>query len=156
MKRCVKLVTFISLFHSLLLNINLYPIEINLREHNGISAAVRSFLLPGWGQYYNEQKQKAYIFFGTTIIPLCTGWYFYNDAEQTYKKYEEKGLKNDPLYEEYEKKFITANIFFVISMISWGYGIIDAYLHGENYKRKYGFEMKLHKDKTNFQFVYRF
>lgn len=155
MSRSVKTVT-ICIISAFLVYNGLYPLEINFREHNGTSAAVRSLLLPGWGQYYNEQKIKSYVFFAITIIPLGAGWYFYTDAEKTYKKYEEKGLINDPLYDEYENNLTTANILFILSAIAWGYNVVDAYLHGENYKRKYGLNIKLYENSTNLEFVYRF
>lgn len=135
---------------------NVISIEINLKEHNGISAAVRSLLLPGWGQYYNEQKQKTYVI-ATAVSILClSGFYFYTDAEQIYKKYEEKGLKNDPLYDEYEQKITAANILFILTGLAWGYSVIDAYIYGEKYKARYGFNIDLLKNKILVKFTYRF
>jgi hypothetical protein len=116
--------------------------ELNFKKHSGTSAAVRSLVLPGWGQYYNEQTKKAYIMFSATMFSLFCGIYFYNQSEQTYKKYEEKGLVESYLYKDYETQLNTANVFFVLSAISWGYNIVDAYINGEKYRKKYwsGFE----------------
>lgn len=150
------LLTIISLLNIIFCRNSVYSLEINLKEHNGISAAVRSLLLPGWGQYYNEQKQKTYIIATTVSVFSVAGLYFYNDAEQTYKKYEERGLKNDPLYEEYEKKLTTANVFFTLAVLSWCYGVIDAYKYGEEYKRKYGFNIELLENKVSVKLTCRF
>ncbi|MFN3550968.1 MAG: DUF5683 domain-containing protein [Endomicrobiia bacterium] len=127
-------------------------LRLNFKQHNGISASVRSLILPGWGQYYNEQNKKAYIIFAATFLSAGLSYYFYSQAEQTYKKYEERGLINDTLYSDYEAQITTANIFFVLTILSWGYNVVDAYIYGEKYKKMYGLKFKNNK----IVFVYKF
>ncbi len=127
-------------------------LSLNFKQHNGVSASVRSLILPGWGQYYNEQNKKAYIMFITTFLSAGISYYFYNKSDETYKKYEERGLINDSLYSDYEVQITAANVFLVLAILSWGYNVVDAYIYGERYKKMYGLKFK----NNNLIFVYKF
>ena len=149
MKKFLSLIIVISIITSQLMSTTL---TIDFRKHNGITASIRSLILPGWGQYYNEQKSKAYIFAGVCFGMLGLTLYSYNQQEEAYKKYKEKGIKDSVLYKDYEKWYNTTNIFAVLTTLCWAVNVYDAYINGEKYKKQYWFYFK--KDKVCF--VYRF
>ena len=105
-----------------------YGVEIDLSQRTPVNSAIRSALFPGWGQYFNEQKTKGYILMGSEVVTLTATILLYNQAEETYKKYEEKGVKNDPLYDEYSKQMDYVTFGSVLCAGIWIYSIVDAYL----------------------------
>jgi len=130
----------------------LSSITIDFKKHSGITAATRSIILPGWGQYYNEQKNKTYIFAGLCFGMLGLTLFSYNQQEEAYKKYEEKGIRDSVLYKDYENWYNTTNVFGLLTILCWSINVYDAYVNGEKYKKQYWFYFK--KDKICV--VYRF
>ncbi len=109
--------------------------EIDFSQKTPLNAAIRSAILPGWGQCFNGQKIKGYIIGGLTGLTLCSSVLMYNEAQKTYDKYLTKGVKDDPLYEEYSKQIDQTNILIFLTVSLWTYSVIDAYLVGT---KKYG------------------
>ncbi len=107
---------------------NLPAVELDLSQKTPTNSAIRSAIFPGWGQYFNGQKNKGYILMGSEFVSLTTTILLYNQAEETYKKYEEKGVKNDPLYDEYSTQMDYVYIGTAVSIGIWIYAIVDAYL----------------------------
>jgi len=105
-----------------------YAVELDLSQKTPTNSAIRSLIFPGWGQYFNGQKTKSYILVGSEIVSLASTILLFNQAEETYKKYEEKGVKNDPLYDEYSKQMDYVYIGTALSVGIWIYAIVDAYL----------------------------
>ncbi|MFN3967046.1 MAG: DUF5683 domain-containing protein [Endomicrobiia bacterium] len=103
-------------------------VELNLSAKTPTNSAIHSAIFPGWGQYFNGQKTKGYVLMGSEIVTLTSTILLYNHAEETYKKYEEKGLRNDPLYDEYSKQMDYVYVGIAISVGIWLYSIVDAYL----------------------------
>ncbi|MFH1784639.1 MAG: DUF5683 domain-containing protein [bacterium] len=89
------------------------------------NAALRSLMLPGWGQFFNEQPTKGYIFAGTEIILLGTTLVMYNQANSTYDDYE----NGKATYDDYSKKLDTVNMVVGVMAAVWIYNVIDAYVN---------------------------
>jgi len=66
----------------------------NTGAHSKFKAGLYSFLVPGWGQYYNNQKTKVRIFLGAEVITWVT--YF---SLRTYGAWK----KNDMIRQAEEK-----------------------------------------------------
>lgn len=93
-----------------------------------INASLRSLVLPGWGQVFNQQKTKGYIIAGATLLSLTAAIVMYNKANDTYSEYEDKGIPDDPLYDDYSKELDTSRIFGYLTAAIWIWGVVDAYL----------------------------
>ncbi len=89
-------------------------------------ALIRSLALPGWGQFYNDESTKGYIFAGAAGALTVTSILLYLDAESTYDDYEDGKAS----YSDYTKKIDTTNIFVGITAAVWIYNAVDAYMGG--------------------------
>lgn len=102
-------------------------LELDFSERKPVNAAVRSLLMPGWGQGWNDQPTKAWITFGVFAVSVFGAFYFNNQADKNYEKYEDRGQKNNSYYDDYESDYLTSQIFTFVAIGTWLYGIIDAY-----------------------------
>ncbi len=93
-----------------------------------LNASLRSVVVPGWGQFFNQQKTKGCIVAGATLLSLTTAVLMSNKANSTYSDYEAKGVANDPLYDDYSTQFNTSVMFGCITAAIWVWGAVDAYL----------------------------
>lgn len=106
------------------------PRVIDLSHHTRRNAAVRSTLLPGWGQFFNQQDIKGYIIAGGAVAALGSGYLAFRQAENTYDDYEKAGLRNGSLYNDYESQQQQAFTLTAAGALIWIYGIIDAACYG--------------------------
>lgn len=102
--------------------------ELDFRGHDPRSAAVRSLLIPGWGQNFNRQPVKGAAFFLLAGGSLAGGLIMDHKARGTYNDYTTKGLKNDSLYDDYQDQRAQANILLGAAAGVWVWGALDAYL----------------------------
>ncbi|MCK5534961.1 hypothetical protein KAI68_07585 [bacterium] len=96
-----------------------------------INASLRSLLLPGWGQFFNQQKTKGYIITTTALAGITAAVFMYSKANNTYSEYEDRrdrGLIDDDLYDEYSEQLDTSRICGYVTAAVWTWGVIDAYL----------------------------
>lgn len=100
----------------------------NFKEKSPTNSALRSLILPGWGQLLNEQPTKVLIFAGAEAISIGTAFIMYSKANSTYDEYEEK--RTDALYDDYSSQIDTANMFVYLSAGIWVWNVVDAYLSG--------------------------
>ncbi len=118
----------------LTISANIYAKEksYNLIRKTAENAALRSLVLPGWGQHFNNQKTKAYIIGGTALTSISCSIIFYSLSLKTYDEYDTKGRVTDKLYDEYKSQVLLTNIFIGTAITTWIYSIIDAYLCGKH------------------------
>lgn len=66
-----------------------------------MGAVLRSAILPGWGQVYNESYWKIPIVWGTLGF-IAYGYYFYHVRYVKFRdKYSDAVINNDPLEDQY-------------------------------------------------------
>ncbi len=94
------------------------------------NAALRSLMLPGWGQFFNEQPTKGFIFAGAELIAIGTAFMMYSGANSTYSDYETK--RTTALYDDYSSKIDTANMFVYLAAAIWAGNVLDAYLSADS------------------------
>ena len=92
-----------------------------------ITAAFRSAILPGWGQFYNDKPIKGGFLVASYIGSIASDIYLYSQ----WQKY----LNTTSEGEEYEKDIKKASDYYnymllslSITAIIWIYSVIDAYL----------------------------
>ena len=89
------------------------------------NAMLRSLMLPGWGQFFNEQYTKGYIFAGTEVVLLSTSLMLYSQANSAYNDYE----NGTASYDDYSKKLDNTNMVVGVFAAVWIYNVIDAYIN---------------------------
>lgn len=87
-------------------------------------AVVRSAIIPGWGQIYNESYLKAPVIWGISSW-LVFNWFQSNNQYNNYKKIS----LNNPLYIPQRDIFRDQRDLFVIYMgITYLLNLVDAYV----------------------------
>ena len=125
-----RIMTAVSLIVllAIILPFNLYARETtyNFNSRTSANAALRSLMLPGWGQFFNEQPVKGYIFAGAEVLAIGGAFMFNSKANSTYSDYETK--KTESLYSDYTSQVDTANLFVYAAAAIWVVNIFDAYM----------------------------
>jgi len=111
--------------------------KFDFSDYSATNAAIRSAILPGWGQGWNEQEKKGWILFGIFMASACTAFYFNNEAEKSYRSYSEIGAPGGSEYDDYKRNFDTARILGTVAVLTWLYAIVDAYLVAQKEEKKY-------------------
>jgi hypothetical protein len=96
------------------------------------SAAIRSALVPGWGQSFNNEKGKGLLFFVTTTALAVGSVLRYSDARHSYNDYKDLGSKSGSLYDDYEDERVQALAMGGAALVLYTFGIIDAYRRAYN------------------------
>lgn len=102
----------------------------NFNERTPGNAALRSLILPGWGQFFNGQQTKGYIFLGAEVIAIGAAVMQNSKANSDYSDYEDK--RTNDLYDTYSKDVDTANLFVYLAAAIWIGNIADAYFSADN------------------------
>jgi len=110
----------------------------------GKYAAVKSLLIPGWGQYVQGKKKRSILFF-TTAAGGVAGWiYFHQKMVEAHRDYlnadEYSGVEDK--YQRYKNFYRLRNTFIGLTIVSWISSHIDAALFppehpGENWVALY-------------------
>lgn len=111
--------------------------KFDFSDYCAKNAAIRSALLPGWGQAWNEQEKKSWIVFGVFALSAGLSFYFKNEAEKSYDKYSLIGAPAGSEYDNYKRNSDTAIILGTVAVLTWIYGVVDAYLVAEKQEKKY-------------------
>jgi len=93
------------------------------------NSAIRSVILPGWGQFNNGQDLKGYVMGGTVLLTLAASYLLYTKANNTYNDYEQLGIKNGSLYDDYQAQANQAMVASVFCAGLWVWNVIDAYIY---------------------------
>ncbi|MFH1368553.1 MAG: DUF5683 domain-containing protein [Elusimicrobiota bacterium] len=109
--------------------------KLDLTAYTPANAAVRSLVFPGWGQWFNSQDVKAYILGGLALAGIAATYSLDQRADSTYSDYVNRGVKNDPLYDDYEAQQQQAATAFYFTAAVWIYGIADAYITADRYNK---------------------
>lgn len=126
----IKVLAFVVLIHS---------VEFPQQESGGDSvfvmnkspwgALLRSAVIPGWGQIYNESYIKAPIIWGAAAW-FIYGWNFYNDYYQRYKDLYQQ-TNNDDYRELRELNRDERDMFAIYLGLLYLLNLIDAYVDAQ-------------------------
>lgn len=94
-------------------------------------AMFRSFI-PGWGQFYNEQPVKGFLFSGVELGLIGTSIAFYFLGDSANDKYDDATTESDAIkYDELRRdRFKAGDILLYTAIGIWALNIVDAYLNG--------------------------
>ena len=114
-------------------------------------AIFRSLLIPGWGQIYNREPVKGYVFMGAIGASIGTGIAFHligTSAEQTYKSTttgpalcasaglpatctaEQQQAAAESLRTKAESRYTVRNVALGVAGSLWLLNVLDAYFSG--------------------------
>jgi len=102
--------------------------RIDLTDPTPANAALRSALVPGWGQWYNSEPRKGALVGATTFLAAGASAWLFLKSGSTYNDYVTKGVPDDPLYDRYQKEHTGALVAVGVASVTYIYGIIDAYV----------------------------
>ena len=109
-------------------NASACTLTCDFSEYTATNAALRSAVMPGWGQGWNGQKTKGWIVFGVFAVSVFGTFYYLNKSEGDYVSYERLGARDSSYYDDYEKDLNTSRIFGCIAIATWIFAVVDAYL----------------------------
>ncbi|MCL2388807.1 MAG: DUF5683 domain-containing protein [Elusimicrobia bacterium] len=104
-----------------------FLVRADLDEHTPTNAAIRSALIPGWGQYFNEQRAKGNVVFGVFLLTAIGAFYFNSQAQRSFRQYERLGIAGGPLFNDYRRHRSTSQAFTFVAIASYIYAVADAY-----------------------------
>ncbi|MCL2390714.1 MAG: hypothetical protein FWC88_04740, partial [Endomicrobia bacterium] len=61
-------------------------------------------------------------------VSVAGAFYFNNQAQEYYDKYENQGIINGSYYDDYERNYQASQIFTFAAIGTWLYAVIDAYV----------------------------
>ncbi|MBN1823954.1 MAG: hypothetical protein JW803_06530 [Endomicrobiales bacterium] len=131
-RKCAAILLTIMLSATL---VHAGPVTYDFGQKKPVNACIRSVILPGWGQYFNEQETKAYITGGAVVVLGFTAYYFYSESNTSYDDYEKLGLKDSALYDDYEKNADNAMYASLLCAGTWIYAAVDAYISRDKINR---------------------
>ncbi len=102
--------------------------SVLLRSRAG--AVFRSIVLPGWGQHYNREPQKAAAFAGGAALLGASALAFHLLGNRDLSRYEENTPDAVPYAERAEADFRRRNLSLGLLAGVWVVNVIDAYLNG--------------------------
>lgn len=121
-------------------NASACTLTCDFSEYTAMNAAIRSAVMPGWGQGWNDQKTKGWIVFGVFAVSVFGTFYYLNKSEGDYVTYERLGARNSSYYDDYEKDLNTSRILGAVAIATWIFAVVDAYLVANKESQKYAFE----------------
>ncbi|MFH1714712.1 MAG: hypothetical protein ABH857_00735 [Elusimicrobiota bacterium] len=125
------------------------PKDYYLLKKSATSAVVRSLIIPGWGQSFLDKKDKGLILMIAAGAGLASALYFKLKSDTFYNDYENKGLRDDELYDDYIDYTNYMYYSLAFTAIVWLFGVLDAYSTGkkiENSRKKKKYAMYNKKD----------
>jgi hypothetical protein len=131
-KESIRKATVIAIAAALIFNSSLFAesidVSLDFSGKREINAALRSMLMPGWGQNYNEQPKKSLIVLGLFGVCAAGAFYYNNKSFSTYDQYKSYGMIESRYYDDYQSQYLTSQIFTFAAIGVWLYGVIDAYI----------------------------
>ncbi len=92
------------------------------------AAALRSLLLPGWGQWYKKQPSKAYLFSGAFLsatVSVGVSYLLEQDLRQKYLD-EKDPNRIDGRYNDYNSMSKVRRVMQYTALALWGASVADA------------------------------
>jgi hypothetical protein len=102
-------------------------ITVDLKHKKRVSSMMRSFFIPGWGQFSNGQETKGSIVLAGAVLSGGAAYYYFRQADSRYNDYKNLGVKDSDLYNDYSNNFNNAQGASYCLAAFWLYGVLDAY-----------------------------
>ncbi|MFN0118557.1 MAG: DUF5683 domain-containing protein [Elusimicrobiota bacterium] len=99
----------------------------DLTQRSPKSALIRSVIVPGWGQAFNQQRKKGGVFLFGFLTTAVGSYVVRQQANQSYDEYKNKGSKDDSLYSDYEDERSIALVLGISAGALWIASMFDAY-----------------------------
>ena len=101
--------------------------SVDFSDYTPRNAAIRSALMPGWGQWFNGQDEKGVIMGGATLIATGVAIWLFIDSNDVYNQYTARGNPNDTIYDIYKREHNEAVIAASAAGAGYVACILDAY-----------------------------
>lgn len=115
--------------------------EFDLSYPTPRHAAIRSAVLPGWGQLYNGEERKGILYISVGVVLLASSFATYNDAQKSYEDYRSGGQQNSNLYDDYSNKITLTWVLAGAYLVLWGSSVYDAAHHATSYSKNSQFQI---------------
>ncbi len=111
-------------------NVAYYSIDFSV--HSPQNAALRSALVPGWGQLFNQHKVKGSLIMATTAVTAIAAVSLYGQSRDSYDDYKSLGVKGSSKYDDYSRQYTQAAFLGGVTLALWTFAVIDAYRNAYN------------------------
>lgn len=104
--------------------------ELVMIKKYPITAAFRSMIFPGWGQFYNDRPKKGGIILGAELLfagSAISNYILYKQSKAAYDRATQRDLASDKYIEMEQYAQINWVSLGAMSSI-WLYAVIDAYI----------------------------
>jgi hypothetical protein len=112
-----------------------------LSNRTPTSSAIRSAVVPGWGQFFNDQPTKGVLFFTVFTAALAGSIIQYRASRDSFTDYRTTGIKNSSTFDDYEDEKQQSWILAGVAVAMWGVAVWDA--HSNAYTSLYSTEAPL-------------
>jgi hypothetical protein len=95
-----------------------------------ITAAFRSMIFPGWGQFYNDKPRKGSIILGSELLMAAStisSYVLYKQSKNAYDRSTQRDVASDN-YSEMEKYAQINWVSLGVMGGIWLYAIVDSYI----------------------------
>lgn len=137
-KKFIVIIISVMLLNSV--NASACSLTCDFSEYTATNAAIRSAVMPGWGQGWNEEELKGWIVFGIFAVSVFGTFYYLNKSEGDYETYRRLGSIDSSYYDDYEKDLNTSRILGGIAIATWIFAILDAYVVADVKSEKYAYK----------------
>ncbi len=137
-------------------NIDYHVVEFT--KVSPTNSAVRSLFVPGWGQHFNRQRVKGSVLFLAFAASTFGALHLYNKSQNTFDDYNNRGVKDDPLYSDYEDQKTQSTLLGAGAIFIWAFSIFDAYKNAYNplYTKNVTLDLAYSPDESSLRLNKRF
>jgi len=122
-----------------------------LNKQQIVGNMVRSAVAPGWGHYVSHDYTKGHTFLASEIVLFGTSLYFYVQAMDDYRNYENSSYIGDinQFYIDANSNYRYSQFLFSLGAVIWIYSIYDSISATEEFNQNYWNELskQLHSKK---------
>ena len=108
--------------------------ELVMIKKYPITAAFRSMIFPGWGQFYNDKPRKGSIILGSELLMAAStisSYILYKQSKDAYDRSTQRDVASDN-YSEMEKYAQINWVSLGVMGGIWLYAIVDSYVDDRN------------------------
>ncbi|MDP6396776.1 MAG: FlgO family outer membrane protein [Candidatus Marinimicrobia bacterium] len=113
--------------------------ELVMIKKYPITAAFRSMIFPGWGQFYNDKPRKGSIILGSELLMAAStisSYVLYKQSKDAYDRSTQRDVASDN-YSEMEKYAQINWVSLGVMGGIWLYAIVDSYIDARSQIKQY-------------------